>query len=238
MSTLRLKYRKGAEVRFISHLDTGRALRRALGRAGIGLAYSHGFSPRPKISFGPPLAVGHLSETEYVDVAVAEPIDPQRLADRLNAALPAGLRVLWAGKVPPGSQSVSAAISALEYRVSVAWDTIRDGVKAKEEFQEALETFRQADELIMERERKGKIQRFDLKQQVPMLDMDCASDGAEIAMRISVEQGGFPKPEEVLRAVFPLDEDETKGVLITRSDVGFGSASGRAKGARRSKYES
>jgi len=238
MSPLRLKYRKGAEVRFISHLDTGRALRRALNRAGIAVAYSQGFSPRPKMSFGPPLAVGHLSETEYVDVAMAEPLDPERLADRLNAVLPAGLHVLWVGKVPPGSPSVSAAITELEYKSLVPWSAIRDGDKAEREFQRALERFRRVNELVVERERKGRIQRFDLKQQVPMLNVNCGPDEVEITSRISVGQGGFPKPEEVLRAVFSLDEEQTKGVLITRTDVGFGSASGRAKGARRSKYES
>ncbi len=238
MSALRLKYRKGVQVRFISHLDTGRVLRRALNRAGIAVAYSQGFSPRPKISFGPPLAVGHLSETEYVDVAVAEPIEAQRLADGLNAVLPAGLNVLWVGKVPPGSPSVSAAITELEYKSVVPWRVIGGREKAEREFQHALEKFRQVGELIVERERKGKIQRFDLKRQVPMLNVSCGPDGIEITARISVGQAGFPKPEEVLRAVFSLDEEQTKCVLITRTDVGFGSASGRAKGARRSKYES
>ena len=238
MSTLRLKYRKGAEVRFISHLDTGRALRRALSRAAIALSYSQGFSPRPKISFGPPLAVGHLSETEYVDVVVAEPIDPQRLADRLNAVLPAGLQVVWAGKVPPGSPSVSAAITELEYEALVPWKAIGDRDKAERDLQSALERFQQADGLILERERKGRIQRFDLKQQVPMLKADCGSDGVGVTMRISVGKAGFPKPEEVLREVFSLDEEQTKHVFMTRADVGFGATSRRAKGARRSEYES
>ena len=188
--------------------------------------------------FGPPLAVGHLSESEYADVVLAEPIDPQRFADRLNTKLPAGLRVLWAGKVPPGSPSVSAAISELEYKALILWKTVSNREKAQDKFQRAIERFRETDELIVERERKGKIQRFDLKKQVPMLNADCGTDGIEVTVRISVGQAGLPKPEEVLRAVFSLDEEQTKGVLITRSDVGFGSTSDRAKGARRSKYES
>ena len=225
-------------MRFISHLDTARALRRALNRAEIAVVYSQGFSPRPRVSFGPPLAVGHLSETEYADIAVAEPIVPEQLADRLNKVLPAGLHIVWAGKVPAGSPSVSAAIAELEYRALVPWKEIAGGEKDEEDLQRALERFRAVEELIVERERKGRTQRFDLKQQVPLLDMDCRPHGVEITMRIGVRKGGFPKPEEVLRAVFSLDGEQMKGALITRTDVGFGSTSESAKGAGRGRYES
>ena len=238
MPALRIKYRKGQDVRFISHLDTARALRRALNRAGIAVAYSQGFSPRPKISFGPRLAVGHLSEVEYADITVAKPIVPQQLADRLNAALPAGLHVLWAGKVQAGSPSVSAAITELEYKASIPWRAIRGGEKGKEKLERALDRFRLAEALVVERERKGRIQRFDLKQQVPMLDVNYTKGGIEVTVRIAVRKAGFPKPEEVLRAVFSLDDKQTKDALITRTDVGFGFTSQRAKGAGRSRYES
>ena len=238
MSTLRVKYRKGEDVRFISHLDTARALRRALNRAGIAVVYSQGFSPRPKISFGPPLAVGHLSETEYVDLAMMEPIDPQRLVDRLNSVLPSGLHVLWAGKIPAGSPSVSAAITELEYRALVPSKAIGDGEESEGALQCALERFQQSAELIVERERKGRTQRFDLKQQVSMLNVNWGSDGVKITVRIRVGERGFPKPEEVLRRVFSLDEEQMKEALITRADVGFGATSRREKGAGRSRYES
>jgi len=112
------------------------------------------------------------------------------------------------------------------------------GEKDEQALQRALERFRAVEELIVERERKGRTQRFDLKQQVPLLDMDCRPHGVEITMRIGVRKGGFPKPEEVLRAVFSLDGEQMKGALITRTDVGFGSTSESAKGAGRGRYES
>ena len=221
-------------MRFLSHLDTARALRRALNRAGVMVAHSQGFSPRPKISFGPPLAVGHVSETEYVDIAVAEPLVPKQLADRLNAVLPAGMHVVWAGKVPVGSPSVSAAIAELEYTVVVPWRDIPGGEEEEENLRHALERYRAAERVVVERERKGRIQRFDLKEQVPVLDMTARAQGMEFTVRISVREGGFPKPEEVLRAVFSLNEEQMRGAVITRTDVGFGSAYESANGAGRS----
>ena len=238
MLTLRIKYSRGQEVRFISHLDIARVLRRALSRAGISLVYTQGFSPRPKISLGMPLAVGHLSDAEYADITVAEPVAPQRFVARLNAVLPKGLHVVWSGRVPPGSPAVSASITEMEYRASVLWSAIPDGERGRDELERALERFCQADRLMIERERKGRIQRFDLKQQVPTLKLKYGPDGVEVTIRIGVRQSGFPKPEEVLRTVFSLEDEQIKGALITRTDVGFNSASRKGRGSSGTRYES
>ncbi|MEK7814012.1 MAG: TIGR03936 family radical SAM-associated protein, partial [Candidatus Desantisbacteria bacterium] len=55
---VRLKYTKGKEVSFVSHLDMLRMFMRSLSRAGIPIAYSSGYSPHPRLSFGHPLSVG------------------------------------------------------------------------------------------------------------------------------------------------------------------------------------
>ena len=68
MQRLRIKFRRGAEVKYISHLDIMRLWQRALNRAGIALAYSEGFHPHPKISLAVPLAVGVTSEAELMDI--------------------------------------------------------------------------------------------------------------------------------------------------------------------------
>ena len=49
---LRVKYGKHGAARFTGHLDLIRVFDRTLRRAGIPVAYSQGFSPHPKISFG------------------------------------------------------------------------------------------------------------------------------------------------------------------------------------------
>src|SRR5690606_33558809 len=68
MPKYRLRYAKFGPARFASHLDLGRALGRALRRAGLPVAYSQGFHPLPKMAFGPPLPVGVESEAEFVDI--------------------------------------------------------------------------------------------------------------------------------------------------------------------------
>ena len=58
---LRVRYTKLGKVRFISHRDTARAWERAIRRAELPVAYTEGFSPRPKVHFGLALSNGHES---------------------------------------------------------------------------------------------------------------------------------------------------------------------------------
>src|SRR6478672_6685323 len=91
---VRLRYTKRGKVRWISHRDVARALERAFRITKLPLAFTEGFSPRPKVSFGLALSTGHESEAEYVDIVLAEDIDLDALADRLNSGLPAGIQVV------------------------------------------------------------------------------------------------------------------------------------------------
>ena len=68
MQRIRIKFNRGEEIKFISHLDITRLWERALRRAGVPLAYSQGFSPHPQLSFAVPLAVGMTSEAELLDI--------------------------------------------------------------------------------------------------------------------------------------------------------------------------
>ena len=65
---LRLRFDKHGKVRFTSHRDVARIWERTLRRAALPVAYSEGFSPRPKLSFGLALSTGHESDAEYLDV--------------------------------------------------------------------------------------------------------------------------------------------------------------------------
>ena len=58
------------------------------------MAYSSGFSPHPRISYANAAPTSAQSYAEYLDIGLAERRDPGEVADRLNAALPQGFRVL------------------------------------------------------------------------------------------------------------------------------------------------
>ena len=72
---LRLRYAKLGKVRFTSHRDTARIWERAMRRAGVPVATSAGFTPRPRLSFGLALPTGAESVAEYLDAEVLDDVD-------------------------------------------------------------------------------------------------------------------------------------------------------------------
>jgi radical SAM-linked protein len=60
--SIRVKFERSQEVKFISHLDMMKAFERALRRAGLPIGYSKGFNPHPLMVFGLPLSVGMTSQ--------------------------------------------------------------------------------------------------------------------------------------------------------------------------------
>ena len=68
---LRLRHTKVGKIRFTSHRDTARHWERAVRKAGLSVAYSAGFTPRPKMSFGLALPTGAESLAEYLDIELA-----------------------------------------------------------------------------------------------------------------------------------------------------------------------
>ncbi|MDD5382411.1 MAG: TIGR03936 family radical SAM-associated protein [Candidatus Margulisbacteria bacterium] len=99
MQRIKLKYTKGEEVKFISHRDLMRAVQRAVRRADIPIAYSQGFNPHMKISWGNALKVGATSDGEFAELQIDGWVKPQELMDKLNRQLPKGLAILEANLV-------------------------------------------------------------------------------------------------------------------------------------------
>ena len=84
MEKIRIALKKGEAIKYVGHLDFGRAIERALRRAKLPVAYSVGFNPHMRLSFGPALGVGIASEAEYVDVEMTESVDAKQFSQSLS----------------------------------------------------------------------------------------------------------------------------------------------------------
>src|SRR5437899_3250542 len=114
---VRLRYTKRGKVRWISHRDVARALERAFRITKLPLAFTEGFSPRPKVSFGLALSTGHESDAEYLDVELTEPVDTDALAARLTPALPEGMPATGAVRLIERAPALQESITEVQYRV-------------------------------------------------------------------------------------------------------------------------
>jgi hypothetical protein len=109
VTKIRFRFAKREAVKFISHLDLLNTLTRAFRRAEIPMAYSQGFNPHPKISFGSTLPVGTTSEAEFADIALETYMEPDDFISRSNDELPSGLEFLEAQEIPIGVPSLMAS---------------------------------------------------------------------------------------------------------------------------------
>lgn len=196
---LRLRYGKAGKIRFTSHRDVARAWERALRRVGLPVAYSGGFSPRPKLSFGLALPTGAESVAEYLDVEL-EPHDPAPLGDDLPAALsptlPSGIDVLAAAVVDPRAPSLQESVTSCSWRIEAAG---LDVGTAEELVDRALA----ADQLLVTRKRKGKEVTDDLLPAILSLSVTGPTDhGVELGARLAVHPRSV-RPSELLTAVDP-----------------------------------
>src|SRR6478672_9327156 len=119
---VRVRYAKRGKVRWISHRDVARAFERALRIEQLPLAFTLGFSPRPKVSFGLALSTGYESEAEYLDLELAEPIDLEPLPARLTAALPIGLEVDAVVALEERAPALQEVVAAVTWQVEVTDD--------------------------------------------------------------------------------------------------------------------
>lgn len=91
----RILFEKTGNAVWISHLDLMRLFQRAFKRGGLNLKHTQGFSPRAMVSIALPLSVGVESKCEILDYElVGQELPFDEIRDRLNATMPAGVRVL------------------------------------------------------------------------------------------------------------------------------------------------
>lgn len=96
MKNARVFFSKTGRAVYISHLDLYRLFQRAVRRAKLPVWETEGFNPHVYITFALPLSLGTEGVRESLDTRLTEELSFEELCDRLNRALPEGIRVLEA----------------------------------------------------------------------------------------------------------------------------------------------
>lgn len=194
MNRLRVRFRRGDSVKFISHLDIIRLWHRALRRAGIDIAYSEGFNPHPRISLAAPLALGITSEAELMDIFTNRHISPHSFTSLLERQLPPGIEILQVCLVAPTMPALQSQVRFAEYAVDVEGKA--DDVTA------AVSSLLAKDSLPWEHQRDTGTRSYDLR---PLIDDlwpgDWRNGGVVINMRLRCDSNGSGRPEQVVKAL-------------------------------------
>ena len=86
----RIFYKKIDNLRFFSHRDLMRMIYKIVRKSGLPTQYTKGFSPHPKLSFGPPMSLGISGENEFFDINLLRKIREKEIFENLNFNLPKG----------------------------------------------------------------------------------------------------------------------------------------------------
>lgn len=89
---VRIFYEKRGGACFVPHVALAQVFIRSAFRAGLNFEMTQGFSPRPKMSFGPELPAGVVALKEPVDVYLSDDADLN--IEKWNAAMPEGFKIL------------------------------------------------------------------------------------------------------------------------------------------------
>lgn len=197
----RLTYARRAEARLLGHLEILQVFLRAFCRAGWPLAFSQGFNPSPKVSFGSALPLGTESLDEFLWLGLTHTLTnlEQARAD-LNRQLPAGLAVI---SLKPGHRRQPRRLLS-RYRISLpvtidpAW----------------AENLLSSKEFTVTVRRKGVNRTMDIR---PMVHDCLTSDAAELELLLWQEVGRpTVKPLEVAAALCGLDQTQVAAARVLK----------------------
>ena len=87
------RFAKTGKAAYLPHLGLLSVMERSLLRAGYRPRFTEGFNPKPVMEFAQPLPVGMPSEDEVFSFDSETPVNPDRVREKINPALPQGLRV-------------------------------------------------------------------------------------------------------------------------------------------------
>ena len=197
MQRLRIRFGRGEEIKFISHLDIMRLWDRAFHRARIPLAYSEGFNPHPKMSLAAPLAVGVTSEAELMDVFVDRPVTPHWFTSAVNQQLPPGITILGVFQTALTLPSLQSQVRYADYRVQL--ETNEPAAKDTEKTVAALLS---AEHLPWQHRRDTGQRSYDLRALIDDLKVISITDsGCTLEMRLRCDSSGSGRPEQVVLAL-------------------------------------
>jgi radical SAM-linked protein len=189
----RLRFSKLGKLRFLSHRDLARMWERSLRRAGVQVAYSEGFSPRPKLHFGLALSTGHESLGEYLDIDLVDGtgVEPHDLPGVVADFLPFGITAQIAEPVSPGTDSLQQAVTSCTWEIEV----VRSEPAA---LAAAIARALGSSALPTVVERKGSSVDLDARPAILSLDLAGSAIVAELAT-----QPRSLRPAELVRALDP-----------------------------------
>ncbi len=196
MQRLRIRFSRGEEVKYISHLDIMRLWQRALNRAGVAVAHSEGFNPHPRLSLAVPLAIGVTSEAELMDIFLEKWSSPHTFSEAVGRQLPRGVEILQVFNIAITLPSLQSQARFAEYTV-----TIETG-RTPADVEGGIAALLARQSLPWQHLRDTGPHRYDLRRLIDDVWLvECRDGRCTLGMRLRCDSAGSGRPEQVAAAL-------------------------------------
>lgn len=214
---MRVAFAKEDRAKFIGHLDLTKVFERSMRRAEIPMAFSEGFNPHPKMSFGSALALGATSLREYVDIELAQELSPAEFMQRLQAQLPTGLRLLDVREIPAQLKPLMAVLNCASYKVSVPLLL----PVSQEKVEEVVQRFLAQENIAYVRYSKKGKQEKNLRPFIRHLSGKVYEDRLELELELDITEQGSVKPVELVGVMREFGElpVDVEGMRVHRTGI-------------------
>jgi len=113
---VRIRFRKGGDLRLVSHHDLMRTFERMMRRAALPFHSTSGFNPKPRLVFALSLGLGILGCREVVELELDEELPTEEVWQRLAQQAPPGLEILEVRRISPRT---TALVHRVTYRIAL-----------------------------------------------------------------------------------------------------------------------
>jgi len=186
-----------------------RAFERAIRRAGLLVAHTQGFNPRPRLVFASPLGVGATGDAERLCIALQCRPRAEEVLASLRAALPPGLSAVEAHALVGARCPRYHLIAWAEWEV-----TLPPPGPSRDELDGLSADLLARHEVFVPRRRKAAAREVDIRPGI--LALSGAGD-ARLRMTLSLIEGRGAKPLEVTEALgLPPGDERTPHPLVHR----------------------
>lgn len=190
-------FEKGAELRYIGHLDLMRTMQRALRRSNLPIKYSNGFNPHIRLSFAAPLSVGVVGLRELMEVPLEDGVTEEAFLDGMRRVLPSCLRICLCRRLDDGFPALMSLVAGSGYRIT--FPLTDESQKAAARF----EDFMALPSYVANRRTKSGENPCDIRPFVKSGACVKTEEGCEITLTTVTTEAGSLKPSlwlECLRA--------------------------------------
>ena len=214
-----IKFSKTGYIKYTSHLDLLRMFKRAFKKTNLGLCYSQGFNPHPKMGFAQPLSLGYIGRNELIEFETERPHIPEEILQKMQGQMPAGIGIVSCAKMDASIKSLASAADSADYIIWILTEQSEKTLRA------ALRDYLQQPQILaMKRMKKTKKEEpVDIKRMIRRIEITKLVDFARIDALLDCGSQSNCSPELVIASFCRFAGIDTPrwNVEVERKNINF-----------------